>query len=64
MNFTRIKININCCVKFCKGKEKYSVNFKYDNKTETYDICVGMPILATVNIKDCDMFNTMMFKDK
>ena len=21
-----------------------------------------MPILATVNIKDCDMFNTMMFK--
>ena len=47
LNSTRRTVNKKCCDKFCKGKKKYTVNFKYDNKIETYDISVSMPILAT-----------------
>ena len=34
------------------------VNFKYNNKNEEYKICEKMPILATTNIKDNEIFNT------
>lgn len=29
-----------------------TVDFKYDNKKETYNVCTDMPVLATTNIKD------------
>lgn len=28
------------------------VEFKYDNKKETYDICKGIPVLVPKNLKD------------
>lgn len=29
-----------------------TVEFKYDNKKETYDICKGIPVLVPKNLKD------------
>ena len=59
LNKTRIDVNVKCCEKFVKGKRYETVNFKYNNGTETYKICQGMPVIATVNIKDKKIFNTM-----
>ena len=58
------KINGQCCDIFTKDKKYVTVEFKYDNKKETYKICEGMPLLATQNIKDKNIFNTMEFKLK
>ena len=33
----------------------------YDGKKEQYNVCEGMPVLATRNIKDNNVFNTMQF---
>ena len=42
--------------------QKYvTVDFKYDGKKETYDLCIGMPVIATTNIKDQNIYNTMEF---
>ena len=64
LNSTRIKINGQCCDIFTKDKKYVTVDFKYDNKKETYKICEGMPVIATTNIKDRQIFNTMEFKLK
>ena len=61
LNSTRIKVNTECCMKFTKNKKFITVDFKYDKKKETYQICKGMPILATQNMKDKEIFNTMEF---
>ena len=61
LNSTRIKVNTQCCDKFTKGKRYETVEFKYDNKKENYKVCQNMPVLATTNIKDKKIFNTMEF---
>jgi len=61
LNTTRIKVNTECCNQFTKGKRYVTVDFKYDNKKETYRVCKNMPVLATQNIKDKDIFNTVDF---
>ena len=61
LNSTRIKVNPECCNQFTKGKRYVTIDFKYDNKKETYRVCKNMPILATDNIKDKEIFNTMEF---
>ena len=58
---TRITVNSQCCDEFTKGKKYETVGFKYNNKVETYKVCTGMPVLATTNIKDKDIYNTMEF---
>ena len=35
--------------------------FKYNDKKEEYKVCVGMPVIATENMKDREIFNTMEF---
>ena len=62
LNKTRININIECYNRFTQGKRFVTVDFKYDNKTETCNVCNDMPVLATTNIKDKNVFNTMEFK--
>ena len=62
LNKTRIKVNTECCNRFTQGKMYVTVDFKYDNKKETYNVCTDMPVLATTNIKDKNIFNTMEFK--
>ena len=62
LNKTRIKVNTECCNRFTHGKMYVTVDFKYDNKKETYNVCTDMPVLATTNIKDKHIFNTMEFK--
>ena len=52
LNSTRIKINTERCNQFTEGKQYTTVDFKYNNKKETYKVCQNMPILATQNLKD------------
>ena len=63
LNSTRIKVNSDCCDRFIKEKNKRyeTIDFKYNGKKESYKVCKGMPILATQNIKDKNIFNTMEF---
>ena len=61
MNSTRIKINTECCNQFTEGKQYTTVDFKYNNKKETYKVCQNIPILATQNLKDKEIYNTMEF---
>ena len=61
LNSTRIKVNTDCCDQFTKDKRYETVEFKYDNKKETYKVCQNIPIMATQNIKDAGIFNTMEF---
>ena len=64
LNSTRIKINTICCENFIKEHKlnTITVNFKYNSKNEKYNICKNMPVIATVNIKTLNIFNTMEFK--
>ena len=52
LNSTRIKVNTECCDRFTNAKKYATVDFKYENKKESYKVCENMPILATTNIKD------------
>ena len=61
LNSTRIKVSTDCCDLFTKDKRYIEVDFKYDGKRETYKVCEGMPVLATLNIKDREIYNTMKF---
>ena len=61
LNKTRIEVNKQCCDKFVEGKEYEEVAFKYNDKNEEYKVCVGMPVIATENMKDREIFNTMEF---
>jgi len=58
---TRIKVNTECCDNFTKGKRYETVDFTYNGKKESYKVCQNMPIIATQNIKDRKIFNTMEF---
>jgi len=62
LNKTRITVNTDRCKKFCKNKETEHLIFKYDNKNEEYNVCVGVPILATKNLTEREIFNTMEFE--
>ena len=61
MNSTRIRVNTECCDRFVKGKRYETIDFKYNGKKETYKVCLNMPLLATQNLKDKDIYNTMEF---
>ena len=61
LNKTRIEVNKRCCDKFAEDKEYEEVVFKYNDKKEEYKVCVGMPVIATENMKDREIFNTMEF---
>ena len=61
LNSTRKIVNEECCNRFVKDKKYETVEFKYNDKQETYKVCLDMPIIATVNIKDKFVFNTMEF---
>ena len=56
-------MNYECCERFIKeNNKKYeTADFIYNGKKETYNICEGMPVLATQNIKDIEIYNTMKF---
>ena len=63
LNSTRIKVTQECCERFIKENNRSytTVNFKYNGGKESYPVCKGMPILATQNINDKQVFNTMEF---
>ena len=61
LNKTRIEVNTKCCHEYVKDKKYEIIKFKYNGNIETYKVCIGMPVLATANIKDKEIFNTMEF---
>ena len=61
LNSTRKKVNRSWCLRFVHGKPSENVIFKYNGGTERYQVCPGMPFLATQNLKEDDVFNTMEF---
>ena len=62
LNSTRKSVNESCCERFTEGKDFVTVQFRYNGGRESYKVCVGMPLLATQNLKDDEIFNTMEFK--
>ena len=62
LNTTRKAVNESCCERFVEGRDFATVQFKYNGGRESYKICKGMPLLATQNLKDDGVFNTMEFK--
>lgn len=61
LNDTSIKVNEECCKRFSQGMETIKVNFRYNNKRGANDVCKGVPVIATTNLKNHEIFNTMEF---
>lgn len=61
LNTTRKRVNTECCDRFVENKIYETIDFKQDGKTEKYKVCVGTPLTATQNVKDKQMFSTMVF---
>ena len=64
LNKTRKVINKECCERFIKKykpKIVKKVKFHYEQESEMYSICEKMPIIATKNLKDKNIYNTMEF---
>lgn len=62
LNKTRIQVNTSCWDNFVKNKKHVTIDFKYNTKKESYKIYEEMPVLATTNLRDKKIFNTMEFK--
>jgi len=61
LNSTRKLVNADCCNQFTKDKKYETVEFTYNNMKESYKVCKNMPIIATTNLKDKEIFNSMEF---
>lgn len=63
VNSTRITVNKKCCDNFYTDKKYMDATFKYNNGRETYKVCMRkyMPVMASQNLKDSDIYNTMEF---
>ena len=57
LNETRRLVTENCCNRFVENKQSYEINFKYKSRIEKYKVCIGMPVIATKNMKKKDMRN-------
>ena len=64
LNETRRAVTKDCCDRFIGKWPVYEINFKYKSQIEKYKVCIGMPVIATQNMKKRDMFNMMEFKIK
>ena len=64
LNETRRRVTKDCCDRYVKNNESYEINFKYKSQIEKYKVCNGMPIIATQNMKQKNMFNMMEFQIK
>ena len=61
LNSPRQKVTRDCCERFTADKPCYEVTFVYDGNKETYPVCAGMPILATTNLENEEIYNMMEF---
>ena len=61
LNEARRKVTKDCCDRFVENKQSCEINFKYKSQIEKYNVCVGMPVICTVNMKKRNMFNMMEF---
>ena len=54
MNETRPRVTAECSKRFIEENNcnAMKIDFKSDNKKEVYDVAIGMPIIATQNIKN------------
>lgn len=61
LNETRRKVTKDCCDRFVENKQSCEINFKCKSQIEKYNVCVGMPVICTANMKKRNMFNMMEF---
>lgn len=64
LNDTQRKVTEDCCNRFVENKDSYDIDFQYKSRIEKYKVCENMPLIATQNMKNRDMFNMMEFKIK
>ena len=62
LNDTRRAVTKNCCDRFVENKVSHEINFKYKSQIEKYKVCIGMPVIATQNMKKHEMYNMMEFQ--
>ena len=62
LNDTRRAVTKNCCDRFVENKVSHEINFKYKSQIEKYKLCIGMPVIATQNMKKHEMYNMMEFQ--
>ena len=61
LNDTRRAVIKDCRNKYVENERSCEINFKYKSQVEKYKVCIGMPVIATQNMKKRDMFNMMEF---
>ena len=61
LNDTRRRVTESCCNRFVEDKSSYEINFKYKSRIEKYKVCIGMPVIATENMKNYDVYNMMEY---
>ena len=44
-----------------RGQTELRLEFIYDGNKEVYQVCAGMPVLATTNLKSEEIYNMMEF---
>lgn len=65
MNKTRKTVSKECCERFIdehKPNIVKNVKFQYESDKEVYPVCEKIPIIATKNLKDKNIYNAMEFK--
>jgi hypothetical protein len=64
-NGKRKQINDECMHRFlnsCKPRETHKVTkLTYDNNTQDYTVCKGMPLISRLNMKSLDIVNNEIF---
>ena len=56
LNSTRRKVTKDCCDRFIMRKKSYEIEFMYDGSKDKYNVCDGMPVLATTNLKSEEIY--------
>ena len=59
---TRRAVTKNCCDRFVENKVSHEINFKFKSQIEKYKVCIGMPVIASQNMKKHEMYNMMEFQ--
>ena len=62
LHSTRQKVTKECCDRFTADKQSYEEKLIYDSSKEVYQVCAGMPVLATTNLKTEENYNMAEFK--
>ena len=51
LNETRKTVTKDCCDRYVENKRSCEINFKCKSQIEKHKVCIGMPVIATQNMK-------------